>query len=327
MENIKNFMTDKKTIVYIAILIFYLVIFPILTVNKEYIQTIVITATILSIIGLGVWLTFSIGRINIGQAAFASIGGYTTAILLTKLGLSFWICLPLSGIIAAFLAAILGLAILRLKGVYFSMLTLTLTLTVMLLFLNIPKLSNGANGIMNIPRPDALKIFGLTIIPDFKEKSHLSFYFLSAFLMLLTLGIVWRINTSRLGWVFRALRESEELASSIGINIVKYRIIAYAICSFLGGIGGSIFTVFIQNIFPANFQVTDSIYYMLYCFLGGLDYVVGPVVGSFILTVSYELLRPVQKYQEGIYAILMIVLMLWLPNGILSIKLRRRKDK
>jgi len=279
-----------------------------------------INISILSCISLGVWLTFVIGRINIGQAAFVGIGGYTTAILLTKIGLSFWICFPLSGIVTALFSLIFGFAILRLKGIYFSMVSLTLTALMQLVFLNMGFITDGAKGIRNIPMPGALTIGSLTIIPAIEQGDYMSFYYLTVFNLLISFIIVWKLYNSRIGWNFRSLRQSDSLAESIGINIVKYRILAYTVCGFLGGLGGSLSVIYIQNIFPDSFKVIDSIYYMLYCFLGGLEYVFGPIVGAFLLTASFELLRGIQRWQELIYAIIMIVIMLWLPNGVLSLK-------
>lgn len=301
-------LTSSKAIIACIILFIYLIAFPLYFRNSNYLLNIMITASILSCISLGVWLMFCIGRINIGQGAFAAIGGYTTAILMTRVGVSFWICLPLSGVVAAVAGFLIGLPVLRLRGVYFAMITLCLTEVVRLLFLNMPWLTRGADGIMNIPKP---------------VSTHLGFYYLSACILLITLLGVWRLYTCRIGWVFRTLRQSDTLALSSGINIVKYRLIAYCTCCFIGGIGGALFTVFIQNIFPESFKVTDSIYFMLYCFLGGLDYFIGPIVGAFLLTIGFELLRAIQTYQEGIYALLMVMLMLWLPNGLLSLRFRK----
>jgi len=311
-----------KTGITLLLLLLYLVVYPIVFGSKNYLLNIVITASILSIISLGVWLVFAIGRINIGQAAFVLLGAYVTAVLATRFGLSFWLCLPLSGLVAGLAGFLIGIPILRLTGVYFDMLTLCLTEAAVLTMLNFEKITQGARGIMNIPLPGALKIAGLTIIPAFKPGNYLSFYFLTAFLLILTFISLSRLNNSRIGWIFRSLRQSESLALSAGINIVRYRLIAYTLCCFLGGIGGSLFVVYIQSIFPASFKVIDSIYYMLYCFLGGLEFIFGPILGAFLLTASFEGLRVIQKYQEGIYACLMILFMLFLPNGLMSLKLK-----
>ena len=92
-------------------------------------------------------------------------------------------------------------------------------------------------------------------------------------------------------------------------------------------LGGSLFVVYIQNIFPDSFKVIDSVYYMLYCFLGGLEYIFGPIAGAFLLATSFELLRSIQQYQELIYALIMVIFMLWLPNGVLSLKFYRKNKK
>ncbi|MFQ5773039.1 MAG: branched-chain amino acid ABC transporter permease [Kiloniellaceae bacterium] len=299
----------------------YLVVVPALLADKPYLLGVLTTASALSLISMGVWLTFMIGRINIGQGAFALVGGYTTAILTTKAGLSFWLALPLSGLAAAAAAALIGWSILRLRGVYFAMITLSLTETMRLLALNAKALTGGATGIVSIPTPGAASLFGLVVVPDFASvNQHLAFYYLSAALLLLGVAIVWRIANSRMGWLFRSLQQNEELAASIGVNVAKFRVIAFAVCSFLGGLGGAFFTASQQSIYPSSFGVPDSIYFMLYCFLGGLAYVFGPVVGTFILFISFELLHGLREYQMLIYSLVIIALMLWLPNGLLSLR-------
>jgi branched-chain amino acid transport system permease protein len=305
--------------------IVYLVVLPALLRNSPYLLGIVTTASILSLISLGVWLTFAIGRINIGQGAFALIGGYAAAILMKKVGLSFWLALPLAGLIAAAIGALIGAAILRLKGVYFAMITLSLTEAVRLAALNGGWLTDGASGIVNIPTPGAISLFGVTLLPPFSElNQHLAFYYLGALLLILGLAITFRLAHSRLGAIFRSLQQNEDLATSIGIDIARYRVMAYAVCCFQGGLGGAFFVASQQSIYPSSFGVPDSIYFMLYCFLGGLAYVFGPLVGTFVLFLSFEFLHALQEFQMLIYASIMIGVMLWLPNGLLSLTLPER---
>ena len=300
---------------------------PIVFGRSPYFITVLTNAAMLSFISLGVWITFSIGRMNLAQGAFALIGGYTTAILATHFTVSFWLSLPLAGLLSAVLGALVGWPVLRLKGVYFAMTTLSLTEAVRLLALNGGDITKGATGIVNIPRPGAIAIFDLKIIPAFDGADPLPYYFLACTLLVLGLVGVWRLSTSRLGWIFRSLRQNEELATSIGINVAKYRVIAFALCCFMGGIGGAFFAAFHQNIFPATYTVADSVNFMLYCFLGGLSYIFGPILGAFLLVISFELLQAVQQYQALIYGVLMIVCMLWLPNGILSLDLSRLHER
>jgi branched-chain amino acid transport system permease protein len=302
----------------------YLLALPLLFARSPYVLGVLTNAAMLSVIASGVWVTFAIGRINIAQGAFALIGGYVTAILSTRYGVSFWLCLPLAGVIAALFGVVIGAPILRLRGVYFSMISLSLTEAMRLAALNGGEFTQGASGIVNIARPGALRLFGLTIIPAFDGSTPLHFYYLAAALLILTLAALWRISHSRLGQVFHALRLNEELAASIGVNVAKYRVIAFGICCAIGGVGGAFFAAFHQNIYPATYTVTDSMNFMLYGFLGGLDYIAGPLMGAYLLTLAFEVLQPLQQYQSLIYAALLIVCMLLLPNGILSLKPKRR---
>jgi branched-chain amino acid transport system permease protein len=283
---------------------------------------------LLSIASAGVWLTFYIGRINIGQGAFALLGAYVSAILVTKAGMSFWLSLPIAGLFAAFIAVLIGLPILRLRGVYFAMITLVLTQVFTLAALALP-ITNGAKGITSIPLPGELSILGITLIPDFAtlENPRQAFYFTTAVLMVLTFAALYRIVNSRLGHLCRSMQQNEELASSIGVNISYVRVLIFAISSFFGGIGGAMFGSIAQSVYPSSFQVADSVNFMLNCFLGGLGYVFGPMLGTLVLYFGWDLLFELGKYQMLIYSSLLIFLILVLPNGLLSLRLPKKRGR
>lgn len=278
------------------------------------------SVALLSVAAAGVWLTFYIGRINIGQGAYALTGGYVSAVLMTQYGVSFWLTLPLAGIFCAAVSVLIGLPILRLRGVYFAMVTLVLTEVARLTALALP-ITNGAKGITSIPLPGELSILGLTIIPDFAtlENPKLAFYLMAALLMTLTYLVLWRIVNSRLGHLCRSLQQNEELSASIGVNTAMLRVLAYAISSFFGGLAGAIFVAISQSIYPSSFVVQDSVNFMLYCFLGGLGYVFGPMLGTLLLYFGWDLLSVAKEYQLLIYSGALIALMLVLPNGVLSL--------
>ncbi len=278
------------------------------------------SVALLSIASAGVWLTFYIGRINIGQGAYALAGGYVSAILMTKAGFSFWATLPLAGLFCAGLSVLIGLPILRLRGVYFAMVTLVLTEVGRLSALALP-VTNGAKGITSIPLPGELSIFGLTLIPDFAtlENPKLAFYLVAALLMVTCYAALYRIVNSRLGHLCRSLQQNEELSASIGVNTAYLRVLAYSISSFFGGIAGAMFVAISQSIYPSSFQVADSVNFMLNCFLGGLGYVFGPLLGTLMLYFGWDLLFTTGRFQLLIYSSLLIVLMLFLPNGVLSL--------
>ena len=278
------------------------------------------SVALLSIASAGVWLTFYIGRINIGQGAYALMGGYVAAILTATYGLSFWIALPMSGIFCAAISVLIGLPILRLRGVYFAMVTLILTEVARLTALALP-ITNGASGMTNLPLPGGINLFGLQIIPDFAtlENAKPAFYYLSVIVMILCFAALYRLVNSRLGQLCRSLQQNEELASSIGVNVTYLRVVAYAISSFFGGIGGAIFASITQSVYPSSFAVQDSINFMLNCFLGGLGYVFGPMLGTLVLYFGWDMLFLTGKWQLLIYSSILIALMLVLPNGILSL--------
>jgi len=284
------------------------------------------SVALLSIASAGVWLTFYIGRINIGQGAYALMGGYVSAILVMNHGWSFWPTLPVAGLFCAAASVLIGLPILRLRGVYFAMVTLVLTEVARLLALALP-ITNGAKGIVSIPLPGALSVFGITLIPDFAtlQNSRLAFYLLAATIMVVCFAVMYRLVNSRIGKLCQSLQQNEELASSIGVNISYLRVIAYAVSSFFGGVSGAIFAAISQSIYPSSFTVTDSVNFMLNCFLGGLGYVFGPMLGTLVLYFGWDLLFQTGQFQLLIYSGLMIVLMLVLPNGLLSLSETTRK--
>jgi branched-chain amino acid transport system permease protein len=313
--------TSKKLGLALFLLaVFVLVPVMIAATGRKDLYYTLTSVALLSIGSAGVWLTFYIGRINIGQGAYALMGGYVSAILMTKAGLSFWVTLPLGGLFCALISVGIGVPILRLRGVYFAMVTLVLTEVARLTALAL-SVTNGAKGITSIPLPGALSIGGITVIPDFAtmENPKLAFYLLAVTMMVASYAILWRIVNSRLGHLCRSLQQNEELAASIGVNTAYLRVLVYAISSFFGGIAGVVFVAISQSIYPSSFVVTDSVNFMLYCFVGGLSYVAGPMVGTLLLYFGWDLLTIAKDYQMLIYSSAMIALMLVLPNGVLSL--------
>jgi branched-chain amino acid transport system permease protein len=277
---------------------------------------------LLAIASGGVWLTFYIGRINIGQAAYAMLGGYFSAILVVRYGVPFWLTLPLAGLLCAGASVLIGLPILRLRGVYFAMVTLVLTEVARLLALALP-VTNGAKGLVNIPLPGPITLFGVALLPDFATLANprRAFYFAAVVLMVLCYAGLYRLVHSRVGRLCLSLQQNEELAASIGVNVAYLRLVVYAISSFLGGISGAMFIAISQSIYPSSFTTADSINFMLNCFLGGLGYVLGPMLGTFLLYFGWDLLFKAGQFQLLIFSSVLIALMLTLPNGLLSLRL------
>lgn len=304
----------KKRDLYIALgVLAVLAVLPLAIGQSRYLLSVLMNCAGLSLIALGVWLTFTIGRINICQAGFALIGGYATGILLSRYGLSFWVALPLSALVSAAVGAVIGSFILKLRGIYFAMLTICLTEAIRLAFLNGGDFTQGSKGITSLPQP-------------FAGDSPLPMYYLAVVLLALGLLVTWRVHYSRLGRIFRAMRLNEDLAESFGTDVWRYRVVAFSIACALGGLGGSYFAVFTQSVYPQSFTVEHSIYYMLFCFLGGLEFVSGAMIGAIALTILFELLSQFQQFQTLIYGILMIAVILLLPNGLMAIRAAVAKE-
>lgn len=319
--------TIVKAIAFLVALALLLVGVPmfIAATGRDDLYYVLTSVALLSIISAGVWLTFYIGRINIGQGAYALMGGYVSAVLVVQYGVSFWWTLPIAGLFCAGASVLIGLPILRLRGVYFAMVTLVLTEVMRLLAMALP-ITNGARGMVSIPLPGALTIFGITIIPDFAtlQNPRLAFYVVAVILLALCYLGLYRLVHSRIGQLCQSLQQNEELSSSIGVDTAMLRVLAYAVSSFFGGVGGAIFMAISQSIYPSSFTVADSINFMLYCFLGGLGYVFGPILGTFVLYFGWNLLYSLGDYQLLIFSVVLIVLMLVLPNGLLSLALPKR---
>ncbi|QTD47234.1 branched-chain amino acid ABC transporter permease [Ottowia testudinis] len=305
---------QRRDAVVVTVFMAALLVLPLVLGPSRYMLSVLMNCAGLSLVAFGVWITFSIGRINICQAGFALIGGYAMAILLSRWGVNFWLALPLAALVAGIAGGLIGAFILKLKGIYFAMLTICLTEAIRLAFLNGGDFTQGSHGITGLPQP-------------FAGDSALPMYYLAVGLLALGLLVTWRVHYSRLGRIFRAMRLNEDLAESFGTHVWRYRVLAFSIACGLGGLGGAYFAVFTQSVYPQSFTVEHSIYYMLFCFLGGLEFVSGALLGAFALTILFELLSQFQQFQTLIYGVLMIVVILLLPNGLMSIGMRNEGNK
>ncbi|MDI9408283.1 MAG: branched-chain amino acid ABC transporter permease [Candidatus Pacebacteria bacterium] len=275
---------------------------------------------LLSMASAGVWLTFYIGRINIGQGVFCLFGAYISGILVVNYGMNFWYSAIWAGVICSLLSFLIGLPILRLRGVYFAMVTLISTQVATLVVQNLAITKQGRS--FALPPPAALTLPGtdIVVIPAFTlEGAAVGFYFAAITLMILTFLGLYRLVNSRIGQLCKSLQQNEELASSLGVNIVWLRLVAYAISCFVGGVAGAFYGAQQANLNVSLFTVQDSVNFLLYCFMGGLNYVVGPLIGTITLRLGWDQLSPTGEYQLAIYALALIILMFILPNGLMSL--------
>nr|HID14733.1 ABC transporter ATP-binding protein [Anaerolineae bacterium] len=271
--------------------------------------------------GLNIVVGFA-GLLDLGYVAFYAIGAYTMAALTSQtelgLGLSFWSALPLAVLAAVAAGFILGIPVLRMRGDYLAIVTLGFGEIVRILALSdfLKPLIGGAQGIQKIPN---ISIAGL----EFVKPEHLYYFILAG--CLLVFFISWRLRDARLGRQWMAMREDEDVAEAMGINLHKTKLLAFAIGAGFAGLAGAIFAPKLSAIFPHSFNLIVSINALCLIIVGGMGSLPGVIVGSLILVGLPELLREFTEYRLLIYGVLLIVMMIVRPEGFWPSEVRRRE--
>jgi branched-chain amino acid transport system permease protein len=266
---------------------------------------------IIAVLGVNLVMGYA-GQISLGHAGFAAIGAYATALLVVNYEISFWLALPLGGFLAAAFGYLLGVPALRLGPLYVSMVTFGFGLVVVIILQNWYELANGPNG-MAVPPPE---LFGYELFP---RQFHVPIVLIAAGLFLLARNIV----DSRHGRAFIAIRENELAARAMGINIAHYKTVAFAVGAFYAGISGGLLAGLSQFVNPDAFVFPVSILYVTMGILGGIGSLVGAALGGLMLTVLPELLRGAAEYKDFLTGLLLLVLLIFLPKGVVGILQQR----
>jgi branched-chain amino acid transport system permease protein len=280
---------------------------------------------VLGITGINIILVSSLhtirstGEISLGTGGFMALGAYTSALLAMKVGLSFWLTMFLAGFLCAAVAIILGYPFMRTKGIYFSILTLVTAEVFRLIAWYYRSLTGGSVGLSGIPGPNPITIPGITTI---LFDTKVDYYYLILVIALLSLLILFRLQTSQVGFVWSTIRETDHLAASVGINVLQYKILAFGIGSFFTGVAGALFAHFMHLLAAdttGKFGMTTSIYILIYMVFGGEGKFMGPVIGAFILTILPETFRAMKEYQPIIFGALVILIVFFMPQGIIAL--------
>lgn len=288
-----------------------LVLIPFIT--SPYTTSIFTTALIYIILGLGLNIVVGLGGLlNLGYAAFFGVGAYTFAILNMNFGVGFWIALPLGGIVSAIFGAIIGLPVLRLKGDYLAIVTLGFGEMVRILTENLDWLTRGPSGIANIPKPT---LFGHTF-GYFGSTRYV--YLIAVALVILVIFIVWRLENSRIGRSWVAMREDDIACESMGVDLTKAKMTLFIISAAIAGLAGVLFASKTAFINPKSFTINHSIMILCIVVLGGKGSVKGVILGALILNLLPEYLRGFQQYRMLIFGFSLIVMMVFRPGGIIQ---------
>ncbi len=302
-----------------------LVFLPWVITDPRY-RDLIITMGIYFMLASGLRLVMSVGQVSFAQAAFWGIGAYSSAILVMKAGFSFWLSLPLSGIISAFIALIIGYPCLRLKGPYFFIITMSFGEVARLIFTSWIDLFGGTNGISGIPAPDPITIPGLFSI-SFPPRS-VEFYYLLILLIVLSFFVMYRIEKSHFGKACGAIREFDDLAASLGINSMRHSTILFVVGCFFAGLAGSFYAHYMTYIGPGYFSFHESLLFLIIVVIGGSESIFGIIIGSVILTILPEFTREARQFESIIYGAFVLLVLLFMPSGIWGMlkKLSRLKS-
>lgn len=291
---------------------------PLISKDPYHLHILIITMFNI-ILALGLNFVMNTAQIPLCQAAFMGIGAYTSTLLVMRLHVSFWLALPVAGVLTGILGIIVGIPTLRIKGIYFAMATFAFGEIIRLLFIGWTGLFGGANGISAIPSPNPIPIpFGGSI--EFQTKTP--YYYFTLVVLSLCLLVIYRLTHSRIGRASTAIRESDLLAQSTGIDIMGFKVFAFAVNSVFAGIVGAMYAHYFHFIGPQDFTFWQSVEYLIFIVIGGSGTLGGPIIGSIFLTFLPEFLRMAVEFQVVIYGLALIVVLLFMPQGIMGLVMK-----
>lgn len=272
---------------------------------------------VIATMGLNLTVGYA-GQKSLGHAAFFGIGAYTVAILM-KAGVSFWLGLPAAAAICFFVGIILGFPALRVQTIYLAFATLGFNTAVWLVMRNEEWLTGGTFGINNIARPS---------LPGLSLDGNLAYYYFVLVMAVLLALLLGGLLRSPWGKAFTALRDNPIRAESLGVDIRSYTLLSFAIGAAYAGVAGALFASLVQFIEPGPFTVASSIMMYLMVVVGGPGYFFGPVLGAAVGVLLPEWLRFAQAWYLFAFGASVVLLMIWLPDGLLSIpdRIRARKQ-
>src|SRR6266478_9059870 len=254
------------------------------------------------------------GQLNIGHSAFMSIGAYTSALLAKNLAVPFEISLLGGALLAAAVGLVIGYPALRLRGVYFAMVTVAFVEVIRLIAQLWVSLTRGMSGLSGIPKPSLL---GMTLTTKAEQ------YYLVFFLMLVILLVLWRLESSRLGLIWKSIGMADNLAQSLGVNIANHKLLAFMLGCFFAGVAGAFYAHFIRFLFPPEFGFLMATNILVYNYVGGRGHFVGAIVGAIFLSLLSEPFRG-SPYETIFFSIAMLLTILFLPGGLISCRSSRR---
>jgi branched-chain amino acid transport system permease protein len=310
-----------------ALLVFAFLI-PVIFYDQRYILDLSILVLTYVMLGWGLNVVVGLaGLLDLGYVAFYAVGAYSYALLATNFGLSFWVCLPLAGILAAFWGVLLGFPVLRLRGDYLAIVTLAFGEIIRLVIINWQSLTGGPNGVTGIPRPT---FFGIPLTAgddglaamlgiEFSPTHRIVFlFYVILALALLTNWVTIRLRRLPIGRAWEALREDEVACRALGINTTTTKLTAFATGAMFGGFAGAFFATRQGFISPESFTFQESALVLAIVVLGGMGSQLGVALAAIAMIGGFELFRGLDQYRMLVFGFAMVLLMIWRPRGLIG---------
>ena len=258
------------------------------------------------------------GEYSFAHVPLMGMGGYASALLMMKLGLSFWLALPLAVLATAIISFLIYYPCLRTTGTFFFFASFAFGEVMRLCWVRFRNPFGGVGGLSDIPRPDAIPIPGLPTV-EFTIVSHIPYYYLILVFMLFGLLIMYLLERSRLGAIAAAIKESKVLASFVGIRVWHYEMIIFVIASAFAALGGGLYAHYMTLLVPIEFYWGLGIYVCVWAVVGGTGHFAGPIVGTVIFGLVREFLRPFPQLVPLVYGLILAATLAFLPQGLISL--------
>jgi branched-chain amino acid transport system permease protein len=311
-----------------AAFVAFALLVPIIFYTNRYVLDLAILIVTYTMLGFGLNIVVGLaGLLDLGYVAFYAVGAYSYALIAQSFGLSFWICLPLAGILAAFAGLLLGFPVLRLRGDYLAIVTLGFGEIVRLILLNWQDFTGGPNGISGIPRPSFFGLpftaadngfaatFGLPYSPSHRV---VFLYYLILALALLTNWVTLRLRRLPIGRAWEALREDEIASRALGINTTTTKLTAFSMGAMFGGFAGAFFATRQGFISPESFTFGESALVLAIVVLGGMGSQLGVAVAATAMLGGFELFREFDQYRMLVFGAAMVAIVIYRPRGLVS---------
>jgi branched-chain amino acid transport system permease protein len=298
----------SKTVALILTSILVLIVVPFLIENKIYVLHLIsmIYMNIVIMLGLVIILGYT-KQFSLGQVAFYGIGAYVTAILTAKAHLNFFLAMGISGVFAGAAAIIVAIPATRFQGPWLALVTFAFGEIIRILMIRLKGVTGGFGGFFNIPKPS---------LGSFVFDNNFKFYFIAMGVMLVILGITYRIRQSPLGKIWMSIGDNEDLSSSLGINVFYQKLLAFSVGSFFAGVAGSFYAGYASFISPESFTIRHTIYYLSILIVGGLESISGAVVAAIMFTLISSYLMALYPWDMVIFGLIIVLFVNLVPGGI-----------